>query len=182
MTQPPTLSRELLVWAHRAGYSLTPVDHSGAAILWSDPGGETRYYVRRRDDGWIELTRASRGGDEQFTLMTASTEVLERYLLGLFGDVIRDQKGLPVLRTPWGVDDLADGYALSDISGDGYRTLSAADSTPLARSRDKTMSLLDLVPLSHYLQISVRDLEESYLSASGAPLLSGDQYSSGGER
>jgi len=114
--------------------------------------------------------------------MTASTEVLERYLLGLFGDVIRDQKGLPVLRTPWGVDDLADGYALSDISGDGYRTLSAADSTPLARSRDKTMSLLDLVPLSHYLQISVRDLEESYLSASGAPLLSGDQYSSGGER
>jgi hypothetical protein len=178
MTPPPTFSREFLAWAHRAGYSLTPVDHSNAAILWSDPGGETRYYARLRDDGWIELTRASRGGDEQFTLMAASTEVLERYLLGLLGDVIRDQQGLPVLRAPWGIDDLADGYTLSNLSEDGYRTLAGADSMPLARSRDKTMSLLDLVPLSHYLQMSVSDLKESYLSASGAPLLLGDGYRS----
>jgi hypothetical protein len=80
------------------------------------------------------------------------------------------------------MDDLADGYSLSEVSDDGYRTLSAADSTPLARSRDKTMSLLDLVPLSHYLHISVPHLEESYLSASGAPLLFGDGYASRDER
>ena len=176
MTTAPTFSADLLQWARRAGYALTPSDSSGAAILWSDPGGETRYYTRQGDDGWLMLTRASRGGGEQFTLRASSMGVLERYLFGVLGDVIRDDEGLPILRSPWAESDVAVGYNLSPISEDGFMTLRRADSTALAVAQGKTTGLLELVPLSQYLRLNISELKDSFLSEDGAPLMSGESY------
>jgi Immunity protein 61 len=176
MTEPQSFSAEFLDWARRAGYALTAADGSGAAVLWSDPGGEIRYQVRRQDDGWYLLTRSSRGGDEQFTLRAVSIDVLERYLWGVFGSVVRDSQRLPFMRKPWAADDIADGYTLSDMSEDGYRTLTRAGEGPIAIASESTTSLIYLVPLSHFLGLSIPELKDSFLSETGAPLMSGDRY------
>jgi hypothetical protein len=182
MTEPIALSDEFVAWARRAGYALSPLDDSGAVVLWSDPGGETRYYVRPRDDGWYLLTRSSRSGDEQFALAAASLDVLERFLVGTFGTVLRDVEGLPFLRKPWAADDVAPGYLVSDISDDGYRQLIQTGVGAIAVAREKTTSLMSLVPLSHFLRLSTQELEDSFLSENGAPLMAGDRYASSLDR
>ncbi|MGH3638624.1 MAG: Imm61 family immunity protein [Mycobacterium sp.] len=178
MSDSAELSVELLDWARRAGYTLTAADREGVLTLWSDPGGEVRYYLRRREDGWYLLTRSSRDSDEQFVLAAVSREILERFLYGVFGTVIRDDHKLPFLQKPWNPADVASGYSLSEMSEGGYRTLSRMDSGPVAVAREKTISLMNLVPLSHFLKLSISELEASYLSDSGGPLLSGRSYTS----
>ena len=53
----------------------------------------------------------------------------------------------------------------------GYRTLERAGGGPLAAAPDSTLSLIALVPLSHYLGWTIADLKRSFLSPTGAPLL-----------
>jgi hypothetical protein len=170
------LSEHLLDWARVAGYARTVDSDAVVDTLWSDPGGEVRYYIRRRADGWYLLTRSSRGGEEQFIIAAVTGEVLERFLYGVLGTVIRDDRGLPPLKKPWSPTDLASGYTLSDLSEDGYRSLSLKGSGPIAVAREKTISLMNLVPLSHYLGLSLKQLEDSFLDVNGAPLMAGSSY------
>lgn len=56
----------------------------------------------------------------------------------------------------------------------GYRTLSRADGSPVAAARDETLSLVKLVPLSHFMSHDLESLKRAFLNPSGAPLLRAD--------
>lgn len=170
---PPQLSSDITAWVQRAGYRSTK--DADALVLYSE-GGENRYYVREWQDGWWELSFASRGGDERFMLRAASRVVLEHHLIELFGVTIRNEEGLPFLRLPYKSSDLAAGYRLDEMSDDGFRALSRDGEGPVAMARDKTLSMLILVPLSHYLQLTNLELEEAFLDEGGSPLLTEGQY------
>jgi hypothetical protein len=143
--------------------------------LRSDVGAPTRYFIRRRGPDRLELTQADDGNDEQPLLFVEQIEVLERYLFALFADDIREDLELPFLDLPWDAHDLAEGFELTDMVR-GYRTLTRTGRGPVAAAPDPTLSLLALVPLSHFLGWSVRDLKRSFLSPHGHPLIAGQSY------
>jgi hypothetical protein len=108
-------------------------------------------------------------------LFVEQIEVLERYLFALFADDIREDLELPFLDLPWDAHDLAEGFELT-VMVRGYRTLTRTGRGPVAAAPDPTLSLLALVPLSHFLAWSVRDLKCSFLSPHGHPLIAGQSY------
>jgi hypothetical protein len=57
-----------------------------------------------------------------------------------------------------------------------YRTLTRTGSGPVAAAPDPTMSLLTLVPLSHFLSWSIAELKRAFLAPDGAPLLRHGRY------
>ncbi len=141
----------------------------------SEAGAPTRYFVRRRGADRLELTEAVDQDAERPVLFVADVDVLERYLVGLFADDIREDLDLPQLELGWSEEDLADGYELSDMVR-GYRTLRRTAGGPIAAAPDPMLSLLALVPLSHYLQWPIPDLKRSFLNPAGKPLLQAGQY------
>ncbi|MCV7286123.1 hypothetical protein H7J87_12370 [Mycolicibacterium wolinskyi] len=165
------LSSDCHGWALTANYSLTNAD-DGSVMLRSETDPATRYFIRRRGPERLELTQADEEehAAERPLLFVADIVVLERYLLGLVADDIREDLGLPFLALPWAADALAPGFELGAMTR-GYRTLSRTDHGPVAAAPDPTLSLVALVPLSHLLLWPVHDLKASFLSESGAPLL-----------
>lgn len=93
----------------------------------------------------------------------------------MFADDIREDLDLPQLELSWSPSDLAHGYELSDMVR-GYRTLKRIAAGPIAAAPDPTLSLLALVPLSHYLQWPLTDLKRSFLNPAGEPLLRAGRY------
>uniref|UniRef100_A0A5Q5BT21 Uncharacterized protein n=2 Tax=unclassified Mycobacterium TaxID=2642494 RepID=A0A5Q5BT21_MYCSS len=170
------LSADVLGWARTAHY-VTAIADDGDIQLRSDAGAPTRYYIRRRGPDRLELTQTADGDAEQPVLFVARIDVLEHYLVGLFADDIREDLDLPFLDLPYGTEDLADGYALSEVTR-GYRTLSGAGRGPIAAAPDPTLSLLTLVPLSHYLGWPVPELKRAFLNPAGAPLIERGRYRS----
>lgn len=171
---PIGLSADCLGWARTAHY-LTAVADDGDLQLRSEAGAPTRYFVRRRGADRFELTEAVDHDAEHPVLFVADVHVLERYLVGLFADDIREDLDLPQLELSWSAEDLADGYELSDMVR-GYRTLRRTAGGPIAAAPDPTLSLLALVPLSHYLQWPIPDLKRSFLNPAGKPLLRAGHY------
>jgi hypothetical protein len=172
---PIALSDDCLGWARTAHY-LTAVADDGDVQLRSEAGAPTRYFIRRRGANRLELTRADDDDTEHPLLFVARVDVLERYLMGLFADDVREDLDLPLLELGWRREDLAGGYELSKMAR-GYRTLKRTTGEPVAAAPDPTLSLLALVPLSHYLRWSIPDLKASFLHPAGEPLLQGGQYS-----
>ncbi|MDZ4264987.1 MAG: Imm61 family immunity protein [Mycobacterium sp.] len=172
----PALSPDCLGWVRAAGYAWCTDDSTGALVLRSQMDPPTRYYIRQVRDR-LRLTQADDDAEERTLLFAADREVLERFLYGMFGDDIRDDLGLPFLELPWGAADLAAGYTLGEMDR-GYRTL-RRDDVPLAAAPDPTLSLLALVPLSHFLGFPAAALKTSFLAEDGAPLLTGGAYSAG---
>jgi hypothetical protein len=170
------LCSDLTKWAHRAGYSVTSSDQTNETVFWSDPGGEIRYYLRNEGgDERIRLTRVTREGPEELVLIAATNAVLERYLIGKLGSVIRDGLGLDVLRPPWTADQLAEGYVLTETDDDSCCAL-LRDGSFVAKAPEATLSLSALVPLSHYMGLSTVDLMDSFVDPHGAPLLADGRY------
>lgn len=177
MTSPPTLSAECHGWALTANYTLSPTDNDDLTLR-SETSPATRYFIRQRGPARLELTQANDEDEaegERPLLFVANIEVLERYLLGLFADDIRDDLGLPFLDLPWTTENIAAGFELGDMMR-GYRTLRRIGHGPVAAAPDPTLSLAALVPLSHFLLWPVADLKSSFLSETGAPLLCGNRY------
>lgn len=168
------LSAECLGWAQAAHYT-SAIAEDGDVQLRSEIGAPTRYYIRRRGPARLELTEAVEGEDERPLLFVAELDVLERHLIGLFADDIRDDLDLEFLRLDSDPADLAKGFTLTDMVR-GYRTLRRVDGTPVAAAPDPAFSLLALVPLSHYLGWTIRDLKRSFLNPTGAPLLRDSHY------
>ncbi|MEW2484145.1 Imm61 family immunity protein [Mycobacterium sp. NPDC049093] len=176
MAPPPTLSATCLGWAFTANYTLTTADN-GDVLLRSETDPSTRYFIRRRGADRLELTQADdeTASGERPLLFVARIEVIERHLLGLLADDIRDDLGLPFLSLQWDADALAEGFELGDMVR-GYRTLTRTGHGPLAAAPDPTLSLVALVPLSHLLLWPIADLKASFLSETGAPLLHAGSY------
>ncbi|MGP4057763.1 Imm61 family immunity protein [Mycobacterium sp. 4D054] len=162
-------------WASTAHY-VTTVAEDGDFQLRSEAGAPTRYFIRRRGADRLELTQADDDAEHPL-LFVADTAVLERHLIGLFADDIREDLDLPLLEMDWSVDALAEGYEVSAMVR-GYRTLKRVGGGPVAAAPDPTLSLLALVPLSHYLQWSISELKRSFLNPAGVPLLRGGRYAS----
>lgn len=178
MAPTPTLSADCQGWALTANYTVSTAD-DGEVLLRSETDPSTRYFIRRRGTDRFELTHADDEEDcgERPLLFVARIEVIERHLLGLFADDIRDDLGLPFLSLPWSAEAIAEGFELSDMVR-GYRTLTRVGRGPVAAAPDPTLSLVTLVPLSHLLLWPIPDLKESFLSETGAPLLQTGGYGS----
>lgn len=102
------------------------------------------------------MIRVTREGPEELVLIAATDAVLQRDLIGRFGIVIRGELGLDVLRPPWTVDQVVDGYSLTDMDDDGCRALFSGGSA-VANAPEATLSLLALVPPSHEMRLSIAD-------------------------
>lgn len=174
MSTPPTLSADVLGWARTAHY-VTAIADDGDIQLRSEAGTPTRYYIRRRGSERLELTQTDDGDDEQPLLFVADMKVLERYLIGLFADDIREDLDLPFLELAYATTDLAPGYILSDMVR-GYRTLTHTGRGPVAAAPDPMLSLLTLVPLSHLIGWSISELKRAFLNPAGSPLLRQGRY------
>ncbi|EHB48868.1 hypothetical protein MycrhDRAFT_5709 [Mycolicibacterium rhodesiae JS60] len=159
-------------WARTAGYALGVDDQADAAVLRSEAGGPTRYVIRDRGAGRLELSQTDGddvGGEERL-LYAANRGVLERYLFGVFGDDIREDLALSFLEMPWTAADVAAGYAIAAPSR-GSRILTHVQQGPVAAVPESSISLLALVPLSHFLLLDIPDLKRSFLHEYGWPLL-----------
>ena len=175
MTEPVRLNEELLDWARCAHYVSSVVD-DGDLQLRSQAGVPTRYYIRRRGRDRFELTQADDADTvERPVLFVADLEVVQRHLVAVLADNIRDDLGMEFLDLPWDIADLAPDYELSEMVR-GYRTLLRTGHGPVAAAPDPVLSRLALVPLSHFLRWSIADLQEAFLDPGGAPLLRGGRY------
>lgn len=166
---PPTLSSELVDWARQAGYSLS-LD-SDTATFWTDPGGETRVYIRRDSKGWIMVTSADRGGEERFELSAVDTDVAERYLWKFFGTVVRANLHLPWLEVPTEASDRAPGYAIEERE-DGFAYLSDPRGKIIAKGRGGFMGIAMLVWLSRLVSAPASDIKATYEDEKGRPVFS----------
>lgn len=170
----PSLSTECVGWIRTANYRFETTDD--AITLSSRGGAATRYYIRRRGTTRLELSKTDDVDDvPHVELFVADLGVLEKHLYGIFGDDIRDDLGLPFLEMPCKATDVAIQYNLSAMVR-GYRTLSRIGGGPVAAAPDPTLSLVTLVPLSHFLQCDVDNLRRSFLSEDGAPLMRSGRY------
>lgn len=166
----PTVSPQLLEWSRLAGYALTPEDESGAALFWSDPGGEIRYYIHQNIDGGVVLTSSERASAEQFELSAESIEVLERYLFGVFGRSIRSKSRLPRLKTPRKLEEIVGGDRIDEADSEGYRRLLAPGAKAVAKARGRLSGVSVLVELSHLVASTVDEIQSSYQAVDGRPL------------
>jgi hypothetical protein len=163
-----SLTEACIRWAQLARYDWNPAEG-----LLRRPG-DAGYAVLARPGGRAELVELIEDGTKERVLYAASGEVLERSLLGILGDDVRDDLDLPYLPLPAAADDAARGYRLGPLDN-GSRTLFRGDE-PVAAAPGDLTSLATLVPLSHFLGHSVSDLRRSYLDEHGAPLLRDGAY------
>lgn len=168
MNEPPRLSSACIGWARTAGF--VPHEEDVATVLQSEIRDRGAYRIGRRGVDRFDLTEIDSEGEARELLFAADIAVIERCVIGLLGDDIRDDLDLPYLQLPTTAGKLAPGYRLSQMVR-GYRTLSRVEAGPIAAARDDTLSLVLLVPLSHFLTGSIEDLKRSFLSESGHPLL-----------
>lgn len=159
-----------------AGYSCFVDQESAATVAAAPPGTSgTRYSLTRTTRGRLRLHELNDDGAEYLALYAAEIDVVERFLIGVLADEIRDELGLPYLELPWRAEDTAPGFVLSAMSR-GYRTLSRAGGGSIAAARDASLSLVKLVPLSHFMGYGLDTLKESFLDQHGAPLLAHGTY------
>ena len=83
------ISEECLGWARLAGFEHRSDDTAGIVVLWSATG--SRYCIRQRGRGRLELSHADGGDDPHPILFAASMEILEYHLVGMFGDDVREE-------------------------------------------------------------------------------------------
>jgi hypothetical protein len=165
------LGDEILGWARLAGYGWNA--ETGALTARLD-GCHTQISVHEATNGRLEL-REDVDGDSRMLLYALDIDVVERHLFGLFADDIREDLDLEFLRVRCEREDLAAGFELTDMVR-SYRTLKRVGGAPIAAAPDPTLSLLALVPLSHYLGWTIPDLKRSFLSPTGIPLLRDGRY------
>jgi hypothetical protein len=170
MNTAPQISPELVDWARQAGYAFRPSGQLGAALFWTDPGGETRLFVRS-SDGLVVLSSADRGEAEVFVLSSPRIEIVEDYLWDFFGSDVRSKRRLPWLEVPTTYAQLAEGFAIAR-GDDGFAYLTEGEGERLAQVRDGDVGMMDLVLLSHLAGHSVPDIKQSYESPDGRPIFS----------
>ena len=165
----PEFSSALVQWAASAGYALTPQDPSGAAVFWTDPGGEIRSYIRSGSDGYT-ITTAERASDEQFDLFAPSMETIERYLVSKFATRVRSRRGLPRLKIPTTVDSIAPGYRVGDADAEGFRTLFDDQGGVVATALGNMSAVTKLVKLSHLVSPPLAEVLAAFDDPRGRPL------------
>lgn len=168
MSEVFSLTVECVRWAQLARY-----DWNAAEGVLRRPG-ECGYALLARPGGRAELVELADDGTSERVLYASSAEVLERYVMGLLGDDVRDDLDLPYLELPSAGADLAPGYRLGPLEK-GSRTLFRG-MEPVAAAPGELTSMAALIPLSHFLHHSPSELRRSFLDEHGAPLLRAGKY------
>jgi hypothetical protein len=163
------ISDDLTRWAAMAGYSLTPEDRSGAALFWSNPGGETRFYIRSPAKGVYIVSSAQRASAEQFELYGTSMKVIERFLFGIFGADVRALRMLARLVTSTKDGQLAPGFSLDEPDAEGFACLRDLNGLA-AKAQGRVNSISTLTKLSHLLCSTLPEIRASFEDPEGRPL------------
>ncbi|QUR67918.1 TNT antitoxin family protein [Mycobacterium spongiae] len=161
------LSNEVQDWIRLAGLSVTQGSQTddGRPIIWNK-GGEIRYFVGVTD-GYFVLTSSHRMGAENLHLAAVSTAILERYLVGHFGGSVRKSCGLQRVRKPFYRDELKSTYHLGAINFSGREEDALMESTGSVLA----IAAVDrLVELSHYIDVTIDTIKDSFLDPEGRPL------------
>lgn len=167
MTSGGDLSPDLQCWIRLAGLDMIPgsQNHDGRTIIWNK-GGEVRDFIGVAD-GWCVITTSDRMGPETYEFSAESMPIIEKYLYGKFGGIVRSGRNLPSIRVPFNRDELRPGYTI------GTRMFAGRERHTLIDSAGKVVAIAgveDLVELSHYLDASVDVIKDSYLAPDGKPL------------
>ena len=135
-------------------------DPQGTTVLSTD-GGETRYYVRPGEHGWLVVTRAGRSGPENREIAAASTDVLDRFFLTVFGQVSRGNRRMRLIRLPNKIDELKAGYSVAN-SDEGTQILVDSDGEKVALAPAGIIGTSTLVKLSHLLGRDIQDAKSIF--------------------
>ncbi|MCA2243818.1 MULTISPECIES: TNT antitoxin family protein [Mycobacterium] len=166
MTTSVDLTPDLQAWLRLADLDLIQGSQTNdnRTIIWNK-GGEVRNFIGLVDD-WYVVTSSDRMGPETYDLAAESMQVIEKYLYGELGSVVRGDE-LPSIRAPFERDELRPGYDISKVNFAGRERRALIDHD----GRAVAIAAVDrLVELSHYLDASVDAIKNSYLSADGKPL------------
>jgi hypothetical protein len=147
-------------FAMKAGFSTRPPNSQGETLLATD-GGETRFYVRLDSNGWFTVTSADRSRPEVFELAAADRDVLDRYFLMEFGQVIRSMRRVPFVELPDRAQELNTGYSLGDAP-QGRRALVSSTGAMLAVARSEILGTATLVELSYLLDLDIAAVAALY--------------------
>lgn len=173
-------SGDLEDWAERAGFSLTYIDYGGRAVF-SSIGGEIRYFIAARDNGWLRVTSSHRGR-EQSELTASSLLTIEKYFYGFFGSDIRDKRQLE-RATPdperrdvrFEIRPLADGgqnyLAMFDDAGRDDLALFDAGEVTAVDGFGEVLARIRLSDLAVYLSHSPQEIKDSFEDPNGGTLL-----------
>ena len=93
-------------WARTAHY-ITAIANDGDVQLRRKPASRRGTSSAAAAPNRLELNQSDDGDDEQPLLFVADIELLERHLIGLFADDIREDLDLPFLDLRYGAGDLA---------------------------------------------------------------------------
>jgi Immunity protein 61 len=167
MTRSVDLSTDLRDWIRFAGLDLLQGSQTadGRTVIWNK-GGEIRYFIDFVD-GYYVITSSDRMDTEKFHFGTVTAVLLEKYLCGHFGGSVRRVRGLQRVRKPFSLEELAQGCTI------GKRTFAERERATLIDSTGTVVAIgaVDrLVELSHYLDVTVVSIEDSFLDPEGAPL------------
>jgi len=167
VTTSVDFSTELQNWIRLAGLDMIQGSQTadGRTVIWNK-GGEIRYFVDFVD-GYYVITSSDRMDAEKFHLGAVTMAVLERYLYGHFGNSVRRFHGLQRMRKPLSRDELQQGYTIGKVVfGARERdALIASSGTAVAIAADDW-----LVELSHYLEVTIDTIKNSFLDPEGKPL------------
>jgi hypothetical protein len=95
-----------------AGLHLTQgsLTDDGRTLLWSNLG-ESRYFIDAID-GWYVITCSDRMGPETYESSADSLAVIEKYLFGTYGSIVRGGEDLPRIKVPFRRDELRPEYSI----------------------------------------------------------------------
>jgi len=162
----PTLPATFSSFVRHGSYFLRP--EGDALMISSEPGGEVRFYLRRRESGFT-LDRAERSEDERLIMWSTSTEEIEKYLIVAIGEDVRTALGLGMLDGPTNASQLRDGLHVTQIA-DGTFAIQRADGS-LTPGRFLHAGIA--APIYDYATTvghSPQSLCDAYLTPDGAPL------------
>lgn len=137
----------------------------GRTEIWNE-GGERRYFIGR-SDGYFVISSSDRLGDERFHLGAQTMDLIEKYLYGYFGNAVRKHRGMPRVQKPFMRGELKQNFDLGKMSFAGYERETLVDPTgsTIAIGADDR-----LVELSHYVDVAVSIISQSFLHPEGIPL------------
>lgn len=166
MTSGVDLSPDLQQWVRLAGLDMIQGSQTndGRTIIWNK-GGEVRYFIDKLDS-WYIITSSDRMGPETYSFAAESMSVIEKYLYGAFGGMVRSDD-LPSLRAPFQRDELRPGYSI------GKQAFAGRERHSLISPTGKVVAIAAvdrLVELSHYLDVPAEIIKNSYLAPDGKPL------------
>jgi Immunity protein 61 len=160
------LSSDLERWVRLARLDMLQGSQTndGRTIIWNT-GGEVRYFINFIDD-WYVITTSDRMGPEAYDFAATSMPIIEKFLYGSFGGSVRGHD-LPFIRAPFQRDELQKGYDIDKrfFAGRERHILIDRDGAAVAIA-----GVEDLVELSHYLDVPVETIKNSYLAPDGKPL------------